>query len=61
MYTKLLAKRLEKQNVIVSSFDPGWTQTDMGGSNASRKPKDAANGIKNLLNKMPESGNFWHQ
>ena len=61
MYTKLLAKRLEKQNIIVSSLDPGWTQTDMGGSDASRKPKEVANDIKDLLNKIPESGNFWHQ
>ncbi|WP_435262053.1 SDR family NAD(P)-dependent oxidoreductase [Tenacibaculum sp. nBUS_03] len=30
MYTKLLAKRLDSQSITVSSFDPGWTQTDMG-------------------------------
>ncbi|MEQ8219172.1 MAG: SDR family NAD(P)-dependent oxidoreductase [Arenibacter sp.] len=61
MYTKLLAKRLEKHNIIVSSIDPGWTKTDMGGSEASRKPIEVANDIKNLLVKMPKSGNFWHQ
>jgi NAD(P)-dependent dehydrogenase (short-subunit alcohol dehydrogenase family) len=63
MYTKLLAKRLKKQNKIVSSFDPGsgWTQTDMGGNDASRKPTEVANDIKKKLNKIPESGNFWHQ
>ncbi|WP_242094365.1 SDR family NAD(P)-dependent oxidoreductase [Aestuariivivens sediminicola] len=61
MYTKLLAKRLKKQNIIVSSFDPGWTQTDMGGNEASRKPIEVANDFKNLLNKIPESGKFWHQ
>lgn len=61
MYTKLLAKRLEKHNIIVSSFDPGWTQTDMGGSNASRKPIEVANDFKNLLNQFPESGKFWHK
>lgn len=61
MYTKLLAKRLEKQNVVVSSLDPGWTQTDMGGKDASRKPKEVASDIKNMLNKSPESGNFWYQ
>ncbi|MCK0136174.1 SDR family NAD(P)-dependent oxidoreductase [Arenibacter sp. S6351L] len=61
MYTKLLAKRLENQNVIVSSLDPGWTKTDMGGSDASREPKEVANDIKDLLNKSPKSGNFWHQ
>ncbi len=61
MYTKLLAKRLENQNIIVSSFDPGWTQTDMGGTGATRKPQEVANDIKNLLSNIPESGNFWHQ
>jgi hypothetical protein len=33
----------------------------MGGSEASRKPIEVANDIKNLLVKMPKSGNFWHQ
>ena len=61
MYTKLLAKRLEKQNIIVSSFDPGWTKIDMGGNEASRKPMEVALDIQNLLNGIPESGNFWHQ
>ncbi|EZH73828.1 hypothetical protein ATO12_18015 [Aquimarina atlantica] len=61
MYTKLLAKRLEKQNMIVSSLDPGWTQTDMGGNDASRKPIEVANDIRDLLNQKPKSGNFWHQ
>jgi len=61
MYTKLLAKRLKNQNIIVSSFDPGWTQTDMGGINATRKPTEVADDIKNLLNRVPESGKFWHQ
>lgn len=60
MYTKLLAKRLEEQNIIVSSFDPGWTQTDMGGNNASRKPIEVANDFKNLLNQCTVSGKFWH-
>ena len=61
MYTKLLAKRLENQNMIVSSFDPGSTQIDMGGNDATRKPTAVANDVKNLLNRVPESGNFWHQ
>lgn len=61
MYTKLLAKRLDKQNIIVSSFDPGWTRTDMGGHDASRRPIEVANDFKNLLNKVPENGKFWHK
>ena len=61
MYTKLLAKRLEEKNITVSSLDPGWTQTDMGGKVAPRLPKDVANDIFNLLNNDVKSGHFWHQ
>ncbi|CAM1360531.1 SDR family NAD(P)-dependent oxidoreductase [Tenacibaculum xiamenense] len=61
MYTKLLAKRLENQNITVSSLDPGWTQTDMGGNEASRKPQDVAVDVRNLLAQNIESGYFWHQ
>ncbi|OWW24475.1 SDR family oxidoreductase [Zobellia sp. OII3] len=61
MYTKLLAKRLERNNITVSSIDPGWTQTDMGGKIAPRLPKDVAEDILNLLNNEVETGKFWHQ
>ncbi len=61
MYTKLLAKRLENQKITVSSLDPGWTQTDMGGNEASRKPQDVAVDVRNLLAQNIKSGHFWHQ
>ncbi|MEP3390502.1 MAG: SDR family NAD(P)-dependent oxidoreductase [Reichenbachiella sp.] len=61
MYTKLLAKRLEEKHITVSSLDPGWTQTDMGGKTAPRLPKDVAIDIFNLVNANVESGQFWHQ
>ncbi len=61
MYTKLLSKRLEEKHIKVSSLDPGWTQTDMGGKVAPRLPKDVAADILNLLNDDVESGQFWHQ
>jgi len=61
MYTKLLAKRLESKGITVSSLDPGWTQTDMGGQEASRKPEQVANDILNLLTSEVKSGQFWHQ
>jgi NAD(P)-dependent dehydrogenase (short-subunit alcohol dehydrogenase family) len=61
MYTKLLAKRLEEMHIKVSSLDPGWTQTDMGGKEASRKPEEVAKDILNLLSNNVKSGQFWHQ
>lgn len=61
MYTKLLAKRLKSKNITVSSLDPGWTQTDMGGKVAPRLPKDVAVDILNLLNNNVETGNFWYR
>ncbi|MEN7550466.1 SDR family NAD(P)-dependent oxidoreductase [Rapidithrix thailandica] len=61
MYTKLLAERLADKNTIVSSLDPGWTQTDMGGKEASRKPEEVATDILNLLEGDVISGQFWHQ
>ncbi len=61
MYTKLLAKRLESNAIKVSSLDPGWTQTDMGGFDANRKPNDAAMDIISLLTDNVDSGFFWHR
>ncbi len=59
MYTKLLAKRLENKSITVSSLDPGWTQTDMGGQEATRTPQEAASDIFTLLNGNVKSGQFW--
>jgi len=61
MYTKLLAKRLASKNIRVSSLDPGWTQTDMGGKVAPRLSKEVAVDIFKLLNKEVATGKFWHQ
>lgn len=60
MYTKLLAKRFEHR-LIVSAFDPGWTQTDMGGHEASRTPAEVAMDMEQLVERVPESGHFWHR
>ncbi|CAM1371884.1 conserved hypothetical protein [Tenacibaculum litopenaei] len=60
MYTKLLAKRFEHR-LIVSAFDPGWTQTDMGGHEASRTPAEVAMDMEQLIERVPESGHFWHR
>lgn len=59
MYTKTLAKRLEEKRIIVSSFDPGWVRTDMGGSQAPKLPEKVAEELFQLMISNVESGNFW--
>lgn len=61
MYTKLLSERLRKEKITVSSFDPGWVQTDMGSMEASRTPNDVANDMLDLIEKDIETGKFWHK
>ena len=59
MYTKLLAKRLEKKGITVSSIDPGWVKTDMGGKEAQRLPEEVAQEMYDLATSKVESGQFW--
>jgi NAD(P)-dependent dehydrogenase (short-subunit alcohol dehydrogenase family) len=61
MYTKVLAARLENRRIRVSSLDPGWVKTDMGGSSAPRDPKEAAEDLFKLVTSEVESGHFWHK
>ena len=60
MYTKTLAKRLKKTNICVSSFNPGWVKTNMGGNDAKKTPLDAAKDLFQFtLMSRVESGSFW--
>ncbi len=65
MYTRTLAFRLRRNNIIVSSLDPGWVKTDMGNDAATatehpdREPAEAADDIFRLATKRVESGLFW--
>ena len=61
MYTKVLAERLKRQEIIVSSVHPGWVQTDMGGKNAPRSPKEPAEEIYTLAVSPVETGQFWYK
>jgi NAD(P)-dependent dehydrogenase (short-subunit alcohol dehydrogenase family) len=61
MYTRTLASRLRDRNITVSSIDPGWVKTDMGGNGAPRDASDAAEDIFELATSKVESGYFWHQ
>ncbi len=58
MYTRTLASRLAGKGITVSSFDPGWVKTDMGGKEA---PRDPAEEIYELATSKVDSGYFWRQ
>jgi NAD(P)-dependent dehydrogenase (short-subunit alcohol dehydrogenase family) len=40
--TRILASELEGSGILVNSVSPGWVQTDMGGSEASRSVEEGA-------------------
>jgi NAD(P)-dependent dehydrogenase (short-subunit alcohol dehydrogenase family) len=61
MYTRTLADRLRDRNITVSSVDPGWVQTDMGGEEAPVRVEDAARHVFELANAKIESGLFWRE
>ena len=59
MYTRVLAEQLKDEHITVSSIDPGWVRTDMGGEEAPKLPEEAATDIYNLAISNIESGQFW--
>ncbi len=61
MYTHALSGRLEGEGIKVSSIDPGWVKTDMGGPDGERTPDDAGLDVYNLVQADVETGKFWHQ
>lgn len=62
MYTRILASRLRNRRITVSSFNPGWVKTDMGGPGATRNPSEPAGEIYELVQSNNiESGSFWSQ
>ena|SRR3989338_4498054 len=61
MFTKTMGRQLQMQGITVSSLDPGWVQTDMGGDEAPRLPKEVAEDIYTLATSNVETGKFWHQ
>jgi len=59
MYTKIVGARLKNKGITVSSVNPGWVKTDMGGDEAPRTPKEAAEQIFKLATTKHETGLFW--
>ncbi len=59
MLTQALGELLVHKHITVSSFDPGWVRTEMGGDEAPRSPEEPAKEIYELANRQIETGNFW--
>lgn len=60
--TIMLAEALQSKDIAVYVMDPGWVQTDMGGTSAPRTPEQAADTAIWLATKAPPSlsGKFIH-
>ena len=62
MYTQVLSGILKKSGIKVSSLDPGWVKTDMGGYEAESLPKEPAEDIFKLATrKSLPTGKFWYK
>lgn len=59
--TLMLAEKLRGDCIAVNSVCPGWVQTDMGGSNATRSVEEGASGIVWLAADAPHdlTGKFF--
>ncbi|MBA3423374.1 MAG: SDR family oxidoreductase [Rubrobacter sp.] len=59
--TRILSSELRGSGILVNSICPGWVQTDMGGSSASRLVEEGADGLvwaATLPNNGPTGGFF---
>lgn len=54
MAFSVLAKEVAPQGISVVLLDPGWVQTDMGGSRAPLTPEQSISGMRKLLAGAPK-------
>jgi NAD(P)-dependent dehydrogenase (short-subunit alcohol dehydrogenase family) len=53
--TIMLAQALQSKGIVVNAIDPGWVQTDMGGSSAPRTPEQGADTAVWLATEAPSN------
>ena len=60
MLTKRLASKAECQNITIASIDPGWIQTDMGGTEAPLTIQEAVDNLVRTIEQLTlkDSGKF---
>ena len=61
MMNKAMALELKEEGIIAVVVNPGWVQTDMGGSKAPLTPEESVNGIVNNVIKrvkIADTGKF---
>ena len=59
---RTISNHFLNENIIVSSFHPGWVMTDMGGANADISAEESATGLINHFLKLQKSdtGKFFN-
>jgi len=54
MLTVCFAANLAKSNIFIALLDPGWVQTDMGGTEALLTVEEATKNIVDCINAMKD-------
>ena len=55
MLTRTLAFDLRSETIIVVALNPGWVQTDMGGSSADLTPVESVRGVLRVIERLTEA------
>lgn len=61
MFTRAMAQDLKPLNITAIAVNPGWVQTDMGGSRAPLTPEDSVAGLLQVIYRatLEDAGKFF--